>query len=643
MSAQAGIWNFDGRPVDRKLIEHLSESLSQQGPDGESRYVDGSVALLYRPFHTTAESRREKQPCISHRGFVLTWDGRLDNREALIAELRNDLDHCPTDLAIVAASFDRWKTDCFRRFVGDWAVSVWDPTEKTLHLAKDYAGIRQLYYYLNDTKAVWCTDLETLVLKTGVSFTLNEEYIAGYLVMNPGADLTPYKEIRAVPPGHFVTIPTTQARVCRYWSFVPRRRTRYKTDAEYEEHFLNVFREAVCRRMRSDCAILAELSGGLDSSAIVCMADDIMSKGKATTPRLDTVSAYDPHDVKADERPYFTKVEQKRGKIGFHLVLGTDTLSIGLEEFRALPGSLWNKSASSVSVTDVMQQQGNRVLLSGIGGDEFLGGVPDPRPQLADLIVQFHFTALARELMAWSLAKKQPWLHVLGRTLVWLSPPSLRAHLSEEAKIAPWIDRMFARRHGLAVLKLGPHQSFGFWLPTRRETAKTLASLTMQMARQLPSARQELRYPFLDQTLVEFLISIPENQLLRPGERRSLMRRALIGIVPPEILSRPTKGTSARSYMAALEARWADLQTVLVSPLSARLGYVNQKNFQGALDAARTGNAVQFVGLLHVLALELWLRDVIRRGLLSIPKAFGGLLDAEPLPLHCDTTMRAGS
>ena len=87
MSVQAGIWNFDGRPVDRRLLEKLSDSLRQQGPDGESRYVDGSVALLYRPFHTTAESRQEKQPYTSRRGFILTWDGRLDNREVLIAEL----------------------------------------------------------------------------------------------------------------------------------------------------------------------------------------------------------------------------------------------------------------------------------------------------------------------------------------------------------------------------------------------------------------------------------------------------------------------------------------------------------------------------------------------------------------------------
>ncbi len=107
MSVQAGIWNFDGRPVDRKLLENLSESLSNEGPDGESCYVGGSVALLYRPFHTTPESRQEKQPYTSRRGFILTWDGRLDNREALMPDLRSDLDASPTDLAIFAAAFDR--------------------------------------------------------------------------------------------------------------------------------------------------------------------------------------------------------------------------------------------------------------------------------------------------------------------------------------------------------------------------------------------------------------------------------------------------------------------------------------------------------------------------------------------------------
>src|SRR6266446_1481419 len=100
MSVQAGIWNCDGKPIDRRLLTQFSESLKDQGPDGESYHLDGSIALLYRPFHTTAESRREKQPYLSRRGYLLTWDGRLDNREELIGTFHRELEASPTDVAI---------------------------------------------------------------------------------------------------------------------------------------------------------------------------------------------------------------------------------------------------------------------------------------------------------------------------------------------------------------------------------------------------------------------------------------------------------------------------------------------------------------------------------------------------------------
>jgi asparagine synthase (glutamine-hydrolysing) len=217
MSVQAGIWNFGGRPVDRKLLENLSESLRQQGPDGESHYVDGSVALLYRPFHTTAESRREQQPYVSRRGFVVTWDGRLDNREVLIADLRSDLDASPTDVAIFAAAFDLWETDCFHRLVGDWAVSIWKREQRELLFAADYMAIRHIFYYLKNDRIWWSTDLSPLVLLSGDKFQIDDDYIAGYFAHDPEAHLTPYREIREVPPGQFVRIRNGSVSVERFW------------------------------------------------------------------------------------------------------------------------------------------------------------------------------------------------------------------------------------------------------------------------------------------------------------------------------------------------------------------------------------------------------------------------------------------
>src|ERR1039458_7787983 len=217
MSVQAGILNFDGRPIDRKILADISESLKRQGPDGESCHVDGSVALLYRPFHTTAESRQEKQPYFSKQDFVLTWDGRLDNRDELIPELRSDLEADPTDVAVVAAAFDRWETDCFRRIVGDWAVSIWKPDRRELVFAADYMAIRHIFYYLKNDRIWWSTDLSPLVLLSGDKFHIDDDYIAGYFARSEEAHLTPYREIREVPPGQFVRVRNGKASVERYW------------------------------------------------------------------------------------------------------------------------------------------------------------------------------------------------------------------------------------------------------------------------------------------------------------------------------------------------------------------------------------------------------------------------------------------
>jgi asparagine synthase (glutamine-hydrolysing) len=148
MSVQAGIWNFDGEPVHEGLLAQMSAATASYGPDGERTYVVGPVGMLYRPFHTTSESRLEQQPHISSMGNVITWDGRLDNREQVAPQLFDDLTDCRSDVDIVAAAFDRWGTDCFARLRGDWAVSVWCPKDQQLVLSRDYIGVRPLFYYL---------------------------------------------------------------------------------------------------------------------------------------------------------------------------------------------------------------------------------------------------------------------------------------------------------------------------------------------------------------------------------------------------------------------------------------------------------------------------------------------------------------
>jgi asparagine synthase (glutamine-hydrolysing) len=622
MSVQAGIWNFDGRPVDRQHLAQISDSLKQQGPDGESYYVDGSVALLYRPFHTTTESRREKQPYFSHRGFILTWDGRLDNRDELIPKLRGDLDAEPTDVAIVAASFDRWEENCFLRFIGDWAVSVWKPEQRELILAIDYMAIRHIFYYPKQGCVWWASDLAPLVLQSGDKFNLDDDYIAGYFAHDPDAHLTPYREIREVPAGRFIRIRDGKLLVERYWRFSPKSRIRYKTDREYEEHFRHVLRQSVRRRLRSDSSILAELSGGLDSSSIVCMADDILATEAALTPSLDTISYYDKTEPTGDDWIYFPIVEERRGKIGTHIDVSKASpshISGDYSDFEALPGSRPFGEDIEIERCRIIKKGGYRAVLSGNGGDEFMGGVPNPTAQLADLIIQLRFVKLVHELTAWSLVKRQPWIRVLWLALTDILPPSLSLYFLEQAKVEPWVDSNFAKRTRLAIRLLDVDEHFGLWLPSRRSSIASALLMANKLAKwKCPTlATEEVRFPYLDQNLIEFVLSIPASQLLRPGERRSLMRRALPGIVPDEILSRNTKQLGGRAVVCSLEKHLESVRSMFVQPLSSRLGYISPSCFLDHVQAALIGKHVHLVRLLRAVSLELWLRDLVSRNLIN--------------------------
>jgi len=629
MSVQAGIWNFDGRLVDPKLLDDISQTLKPRGPDGESLYVDGSIALLYRPFHTTAESRCENQPYRSQSGFIVTWDGRLDNRNELIAEMRADLEANPTDVAIVAAAFNRWETDCFRRIVGDWAVSIWKPLARELLFATDYMALRHIFYYVEKDRVLWSTDLSSLVMLSNAKFHIDDDYIAGYLAHNPDAHLTPYREIRQVPPGQFVRVQKNRVGVERFWLFNPKSRIRYKTDAEYEEHFRHVFRQSVQRRLRSDSAILAELSGGLDSSSIVCMADDILAEGSQTS-RLDTLSYYDKTESSGDDFVYFPKVEQRRGRAGIHIDssrLGTSPDSLARAEFCSLPGTLGFGLELDRQRADAVRRGGYRVILSGVGGDEFMGGIPDPRAQLADLIMQLKFGSLAKQLVAWSLVKRQPWAHLLLHSSIDVLPSSLARYLAKEAKIEPWIRKDFAKRTRLATRQLGVGEHFRLWLPTRRSYISGVMVMANNMAKPTAPDLEEVRYPFLDQNLIEFLLSVPADQLLRPGQRRSLMRRSLAGIVPQEILSRQTKQLGARTTLLALGKHWGELQNLYDHSLSSRLGYIYESQLLKTICDARAGKSTRIVRVLWTISLEYWLRDMAARGVLDLPpvpsSAFG--------------------
>src|SRR5208283_859373 len=204
MSVQFGKCNLDGKPVDLQELDRVRAVLAPYGPDAEGSFCKDNAGIIYRAFHTTKESRLEVQPHVGPSGAVVTWDGRLDNRSGLIHELGGHLSSDSTDLSIVTAAYEHWGRNSLAKLIGDWALSIWDPDERSLLLAKDLVGTRHLYYSIDKHNVTWSTLIEPLVLFAGKTFALCEEYIAGWFSFFPATHLTPYLGIHSVPPSSFV-------------------------------------------------------------------------------------------------------------------------------------------------------------------------------------------------------------------------------------------------------------------------------------------------------------------------------------------------------------------------------------------------------------------------------------------------------
>jgi asparagine synthase (glutamine-hydrolysing) len=641
MSFQFGKWSFGGQPVNRKDLEPARALFARYSSGTNSNNNDkndnndknnenqkeetclfaDSIAILYRGFHATRESKDERQPAVGASGIVVTWDGRLDNRQELLHALGRQLPGEPPDVTIVTSAYDKWGTDCLERLIGDWALSVWVPWQRALILAKDFLGVRPLYYRIDRDQALWSTLLEPLIASSGHPETgeaepeveLNEEYIAGWFSMFPAAHLTPYRGIHSVEPASYVMVRPNQVTTREYWKFDGGKSIRYRTDKEYEEHFRTLFAQSVKRRLRSDRPIVAELSGGMDSSSIVAMADHVLAQDESAGVRVETVSYYDDSEPNWNERPYFTRVEQQRGRIGCHINAGLRpslSLAATSDQFPSSPAAQGNSFVGS-QLAAYMRSLGSCVLLSGIGGDEVTGGVPTAAPELADLAARARLGGLAHQLKVWALKQRRPWFHLLFEMLREFLPlPHL--WVPEYRRPSPWLDPGFVRRNRDAAYGYPTRLKLFGPLPSFQENIATLHFMRRHLASAGLSSEPhyEKRYPYLDRDLLEFLYAVPREQMVRPGQRRSLMRRALVGIVPEEILNRKRKAYVARRPSLEITTDWKDFRRKRPQLTSGLLGMVNAEELACALEQVRHGQDAHIVPLFRTLLIEIWLSQL---------------------------------
>lgn len=615
MSGFAG--SVSDRPISAREKALLRRGVKARSSSRKVAQIEGGSFFL------CATSDREPaaaQALASDGGASLLLDGTIHNLE----EIRHELEPCEAEspAEILLEAYERQGLRFLSRLVGEFALAVTSASNCRVVLARDTFGTRPLYFVHADHGLTWSSSLGSLLELTGADCELDEEFIGEFLTLQYYGRRTPFAGIEAVAPSCWVSL-TRERGLCRgrFWDFDLHRRIRYETDSQYEEHFQELLAESLRVRLAGRRRAFAELSGGLDSSAIVCVADKLGSSGGAS--QLRTVSyVFDGAD-QSDERKYIRAVERKRGATGIHV----DEISHPF--FAPLPHRFvplaypsvehlaWTRQAA---VVEAMERDGAELLLRGIGGDQVVFGELMGPFELADALAEWRIVQFFRGFGRWSRWGKVPvrrllaegalqplgtrWGAALARGLGW------RAGLASVSYLHP----DFVRRTDLKERTEASALRAMAASPSSREQLLLILQLAEQVGDFFPSeGKIEVSYPFLHRPLVEYCLAIPPEQKLRPGETRSVLRRALREDLPKTIRRRTDKRGPDQAIYQAFSRLGPQLDAMAEDPEVDRRGFMERDRFLELLKKAIFGIRVNTPFLLRVIALELWLRSLAGR------------------------------
>lgn len=564
MSGLAGILRLDGHAADQGLLEAMTGRLGHRGPDGLGHWMSGPVALGHLMLRTTPESLEDKQPLTNETGDVcLALDGRVDNaRELRIALEREGVRlRSRGDAELLLRAYERWGERCPERILGDFAFVIWDARRRRLFCARDPFGLRPLYYCADGRTFRWSSELHALFADPAVSAEPNDAFIGGCLAGTvTSQEETVYRGIRRLRPAHALTVQPDRLRLERYWDLDPARTIRYAADQDYAEHFRELLTEAVRCRLRAIGPVGAALSGGLDSSSVAVTAHWLRAVDGAAGPPLETLSLVFP-GLACDETRYIEEVSRARGLAGHRLPPDPPDAAWCTEQihrYADLPEP--PNGAMGNAMKRLARARGMRVVLTGLGGDEWLTG---SCYHGADLLRQGRVASFLSRRRAESQLPDFTGSGSLLRAALWpLLPGPVRQGIKRALRrdsIPPWIRREFADRIGLRDrLHHGTDQrrfpSLAQWDIYRPLAGGWLAHAAEMEERTASWFGIEQRHPYYDRRIVELAFALPEELRWRGTQPKFVLREAMRGRLPETIRGRRSKADFSHVFVEALRA-----------------------------------------------------------------------------------------
>jgi asparagine synthase (glutamine-hydrolysing) len=627
LSGIAGAILVDRSDMSDAFLGRIADAATPRGFDGISRWRSGSAGLIRFHHATTPEAVGEVQPLAGPSGAVIAFDGRLDNRADLLALLGARgaiLAHAP-DVAVALALFEARGERFLEDLVGDWALAIWRPDARRLFCARSPMGWRPFLWTFDGSVFAFATEPRALIVGLRLDRALNEGAIGEFLAARFVTESdTLWRHVSRLPQGEALVL--EDGRVRRWhWHNGPFEDLSRLSDGEHVERFRELFDTALISAMRSSTPVMAHLSGGLDSSSVVCRATQLHRAGRIDRQVGAITARFPGHSY--DESEWSGLVEAQLGitaEVTPSEPYDLDAAGKWCADTLQLPIRPNVYDTSTIAFRR-LHAEGRRVLLTGEGGDEWMAGTFAHFP---DLLRQLRIAALFHEAMTQFPEAS------IGERLRRMATFSIGPHVSRDYRARmirskmvfdleppPWINAAWAKEIALRDRWNVPPNAVD--LPTfaqqQRYAVFSLArrNITFESVQAYGEGLGvETRHPINDLRLTRFFMGAAGDMLRRRGEKKYLLREAMRGTLPEPIRTRQSKAQFVDNIvdtvlerfrrkpldrMLAVQSGWLD-----ADELVRRLTAVNAWSQHRPTDTA----ALSGLGALwFAVSLDIWLEN----------------------------------
>lgn len=587
------------------IVEKMTNTLAKRGPDASNIWSSRHLLLGHRRL-VVVDPAGGVQPMViekNNQTFTIVYNGELYNTEEIRKELlkRGYSFQSYSDTEVLLTAYIEWREDCVKHLNGIFAFAVWDQHREQLFMARDRLGVKPLFYREENGTLLFGSEIKSILAHPKVRAEVDREGLQEVFGLGPSR--TPgngvFRGIHELRPAYALTYHRNGMKVWRYWNVESRKH--HHSLEETAEHVKLLVKDAVERQLVADVPVCTFLSGGVDSSAISSFASEFFKKeGRGTlhTYSIDyeqnnqyfKASAFQPDQ----DAPWIQKMQQYLGSTHHSAIINNDLLANLLEQavmMRDLPG-MADVDSSLLWFCEQMKQD-YTVALSGECADEVFGGYP------------------------WFY--NEDVLH--GKEFPWI-----RSHAERQQLLLPdWQKKLdlggFVRERYNETIREVPHLEGESQIEIRRREMSYLnmiwfmSTLLERKDRMSMGASLEVRVPFADHRIVEYAWNIPWEMKMLNGQEKGILRKALEGVLPNEILYRkksPYPKTHHQAYMKLVKSK---LNHILDNKTSPLLELVSKQKVKDIIDSDGSSFKDPWFGQLmtspqliaHLAQINMWL------------------------------------